>query len=623
MNTRYFILVLLSLLLIQLDAQHVEGDIPTLDNPMTEAYLNTHLQRKSPKIILTPSFKKALKSKIKNRPEIGNYYQAIKLNADRIVGEPLLKRIKTGRRLLSVSREMLYRMGVLSMVYIIEENKDILDRINEELLAVCAFSDWNPSHYLDVAEMSLALAIAVDWVGEDLPKSTVEKVKENLIEKGIKPSYNKKGNTGWVNGTNNWNQVCHAGMIAASIVIADDDPALASKTISRALKGMPRALVEYGPDGVYPEGSTYWGYGTSFSVMTSSMLGSAFGTDFGLADYPAFRESADFRVLCNTPSGWYYNFADCGDKRSAQGDVTLAWFAMHTGNALYYEKDRFMMSPEDMGKLPRIAGPALVWMSQFEAGSEMEAPINWVGRGANPVVIFRGDEQNPDYYFGGKGGRGTVNHGNMDGGSFIFELNGVRWSVDPGNQNYHALEKTGFSLWDRCQECERWSLLTKNNYGHSTLTVNDALHVVDGFADIVDFTSESKPTATIDLTATFAGQLASARRTFTKDSPRSILIEDVIVPDPQHTKVVTWQMMTTADVQVVHGGAVMSQDGQTLMLENISHPQISASIIALDTPPHKLDRVIDGLKRVEIRIPAYLLDDGENKILIRLAPTDE
>lgn len=72
--------------------------------------------------------------------------------------------------------------------------------------------------------------------------------------------------------TNNWNQVCNGGMIAASIVIADKDPQLAAKTISRSLDGMPNALKQYGPDGLYPEGATYWGYCTSFSVVTSSIL---------------------------------------------------------------------------------------------------------------------------------------------------------------------------------------------------------------------------------------------------------------------------------------------------------------------------------------------------------------
>ena len=122
-----------------------------------------------------------------------------------------------------------------------------LQRINDELLAVANFSDWNPSHFLDVAEMSLAVAIALDWTAGDLPESTIALAQKALIEKGLKPSFARKH--GWIRGTNNWNQVCHGGMVAAAIAIAERDPELAAKTISRALEGMPYVLNEYGPDG--------------------------------------------------------------------------------------------------------------------------------------------------------------------------------------------------------------------------------------------------------------------------------------------------------------------------------------------------------------------------------------
>ncbi len=593
--------------------------VPKLRNPMSVDYLKKNLEKKSPRLILNKDIRKNLKKRLKTDPVLQNVYEAIKLNAAEVQKEPLLERIKTGRRLLRVSREMLYRINVLAMVYAVDKDPKILSRINDEVIAVCNFSDWNPSHYLDVAEMSMAVAFAVDWTAGDLPKSTIELAKKALIEKGIKPSYNKQGNTGWIDGTNNWNQVCHGGMIAASIVIAEDDPELASETISRALEGMPHALVEYGPDGVYPEGSTYWGYGTSFSVLTASMFESAFGTDFGLADYPAFKESAVFRALSVAPSGWYYNFADCGDKRSENGDLTLAWFAAKTGNPVYYEKERFLRPPAEMGQLTRHAGAGLVWLSQFEADQTQALPTAWHGGGANPIVIFQGGEDDPhQYYFGGKGGRGTVNHGNMDGGSFIFELNGVRWVVDPGNQSYHALEKTGFNLWGRCQDCQRWTLLTKNNYGHSTITVNGALHIVDGLATIEAFKDGPRPEAMIDMTPTFEGQLNSAKRLFTKDGSQSLLIEDEIelIDD---TELVTWQLMTTANIELAKGGAILHQDGKRLKMENLSHPDMSVSVIALDPPPLELDRTIEGLKRLEFRYPAHVFTDGGSTIRVRLS----
>jgi len=597
-----------------------DEDIPKLQNPITVEYIRKNLHKMQPRLVLNDKIERDFKKALKNDPVVKNMYKAIKLNAAEVQTKPLLERIKTGRRLLSVSREMLYRINMLGIVYRIEKDPEILNRINDEVIAVCKFSDWNPSHFLDVAEMSMAVAFALDWTAGDLPKSTIELAKNALIEKGIKLSWPENGrNPGWAYGTNNWNQVCNGGMIAASIAIADDDPELAAQTIFRALDGIPHSLVEYGPDGVYPEGSTYWSYGTSFSVVTAAMLESAFGHDFGHLEYPAFKESAVFRKLSFAPSGWYYNFADCGDRRNENGDIVLAWFAAKTGNAEFFEKDRFLRSPEEMGKLSRLAGAALIWISQFEPKGGEKVPTAWKGEGSNPVVFFTGGENDvQQYYFGGKGGRGMVNHGNMDGGSFIFELNGVRWIIDPGNQSYHELEKTGFDLWGRCQDCERWKLLTKNNYGHSTITVNNELHRTEGLVTLLDFDAGEYPKAVFNMTPTLEGQVAEAYRTFTKDSPTSILIEDEIKTSDA-TNLITWQLLTQAEVEIIKGGAILRQNGKELKVENLSHPELLISVVSLDPPPLKLDRQIDNLKRLELRIPAWTIENGEANIKIRLA----
>ncbi len=77
---------------------------------------------------------------------IQNVYKAIELNAAEIQTKPFLERTLIGRRLLDVSREMLYRVNMLGIVYLVGKNTTVLKRINDELLAVCQFSDWNPSH---------------------------------------------------------------------------------------------------------------------------------------------------------------------------------------------------------------------------------------------------------------------------------------------------------------------------------------------------------------------------------------------------------------------------------------------------------------------------------------------
>ncbi len=602
------------------EKQPENEEVQKLQNPITVEYLKKNLRKSQPRLVLNSQIRSKLKTKLNTDEAVQNMYKAIKLNAESIYTKPLLERVVVGRRLLSTSREMLWRVNILGMVYQVERDKKALARLNEEVVAVCNFSDWNPSHFLDVAEMSMAVAFALDWTEGKLPRSTVELAKTALIKKGIEPSWPESGkNPGWAFGHNNWNQVCNGGMIAASIVIAEKDPELAAKTISRALDGMVQALKQYAPDGVYPEGSTYWGYGTSFSVVTSAILESSFGTDYGIADYPAFKESAVFRYLMNAPSGWYYNFADCGDKRSASGDVILAWFAAKTGNAEFFEKERFLMPAEEMGKLSRLGGAALVWLSQYNESGDVKMPNAWKGDGSNPIVVFKGDAGDEhNYYFGGKGGRATTSHGNMDAGSFIFELNDVRWVIDPGNQSYHELEKTGFDLWGSCQDCERWTLLTKNNFGHSTLSVNDQLFINNGQATLIDFKAGENPKASFDLTAVYGENLKKAVRTFEKDSPVSLVIEDKIETS-ESSKLITWQLLTTADVEITPSGALLKQDGKELKVENVTHPELSFSVISLDPAPMELDRQIKGLKRIELRIPAWTCKNGKDQIRIRLS----
>lgn len=602
-----------------------DAQLYRLDNPVSVQYVKNNLRKYQPRLVLNPTIEKNLRDKLRSDPLIQNIFQAIKYNAKMVLARNLITldipdNPNSQRNQLGISRDFLYRINMLAMVYRIEADPVILRRINDEVIAACSFPTWNPRHFLDVGEMSLAVALALDWTAGKLPQSTIRLAKKSLIEKGIKPSWPENGKTpGWVYGSNNWNQVCNAGMIAASIAIAETDPELAAKTIKRSIDGMNNALVEYAPDGVYPEGAIYWGYGTMFSVVTAAMFESAFGTDFGLSDYPGFKESAVFRVLSTAPSKRLFNYADCAEQPERYTDFTLSWFAAKTGNTKYLNVKKFMLPAEEMGRISRLAGAGLVWTAQFEEKETKKIPGAWKGDGANPIVVFTGGEDDPHkYYFGGKGGRGTVNHGNMDGGSFIFELNGVRWVIDPGNQSYGLLERAGFNLWGRCQECDRWKLITKNNFGHSTISVNNELHMVDGLATIVDFKAGDKPEATIDMTPTFEGQLKSAQRKFVKDSPTSLIVEDNIQLSDETTSI-TWQLMTTAEVNLVDRGAILVIDGKKLQLENLSHPKFSLSVISLYPAPLKLDKQIEGLKRLEIRIPAWTVEGDTCQIKVRLS----
>jgi len=587
-----------------------------LENPVTIAWMKAHLSKQSPKLILTPEIEKQLKIKLKSDPLLQNFHRYLQKEAAEIVTKPLLKRELEGFRLLAVSRAMVERMGVLCMVYRLDRNQKILKRIDEEVKTVCAFQDWNPQHFLDIAEMSFAVALAVDWTGEFLPKSTVTLAKKALIEKGIKPSFNEAGERMfWISGTNNWNSVCHGGMVAASLVVADIAPELAAKTIARALDKLPNSLKEYAPDGIYPEGPTYWGYGTSYAIVAANSLTTALGTDFGISKSPGFMESANFRLHATAPSGNLFNFADSGDKNEGDGAVISCWFAAKTGDDLFFERT-FFEKPQNAG---RMAGPGLVWLSQYQQMKKSDLALNWHGNGANPVAVFRGGKEDPGkFYLAVKGGKANLSHGNMDAGTFVFELNGVRWVVDPGNQNYYLLNKIGFKLSDQSQKGERWTLLTKKNQGHSTLTINDERFLVNSTARFTDFKEGTTPEVTIDMTSLYGASIGSSKRRFVKENNHSILVEDQFEINDS-TKNITWGLMTLADVKPDLEGATMWQDGKSVKLSILEPEGVQVSVISLDPPPMEIDKTIPGLKRIEIRLPAWCVKNGKGSIRVRLS----
>src|SRR5690606_1031307 len=113
------------------DAQTTIEDSPKLQNPINVAYVKKHLRKAQPRLVFNRDIEKRLKQQLKIDPVIRNMYKAIQRDAAAIPGEPLLERKQIGRRLLSVSREMLRRVNMLGMVYRIEKDPAILQRIND------------------------------------------------------------------------------------------------------------------------------------------------------------------------------------------------------------------------------------------------------------------------------------------------------------------------------------------------------------------------------------------------------------------------------------------------------------------------------------------------------------
>ena len=105
-------------------------------------------------------------------------------DAELLLGYPPQPRKMEGRRLLSANRNVLYRINTLAAAWLLSGERKYADRAIREMTNAAGYSDWNPSHYLDVGEMTLALSIGYDWLYELLTpdeRSLIERASYELI----------------------------------------------------------------------------------------------------------------------------------------------------------------------------------------------------------------------------------------------------------------------------------------------------------------------------------------------------------------------------------------------------------------------------------------------------------
>ncbi|MDO6429005.1 heparinase II/III family protein [Flavitalea sp. BT771] len=562
-----------------------------------------------PRILLLKGEEEVIKTTIGGNVIWGKMHQAILDESDHISGLPPVERIKIGRRLLDKSREALRRLFFLSYAWRTTRDLKYLRRGEKEMLAIAAFSDWNPSHFLDVAEMTMALSIGYDWLYDDLSPASRSIIKQAIIEKGIRPSLDPRSNSNWLRAEHNWNQVCNAGMTYGALAIYEDDPALAKQVINRAIENVVYAMKAMGPDGNYPEGYGYWGYGTSFNVMLISALDKAFGKDFGLSEMPGFLKTAAFLENMTGPANQPFNFSDS----HANGGIEPAmfWFAQKNADPslLWVERSRLLTEVPQKHVNDRLLPAMMIWGKDIRIGNIRPPKATlWVGRGANPVALMRTSwTDSAAIYVGMKGGSAGINHAHMDVGAFVMDAGGVRWAMDLGAQDYESLESKGMQIFGRTQDAQRWTIFRYVNQAHNTLTINDQHQRVAGFAPITGASSSIDfMNAVTDLSEIYKGAVAKARRGIAIVDRQWVVVRDEIETGDT-AAIVRWTLVTPAAVTVTDNrNAVLTQSGQRLMMRVDAPGEVVLRTWPTDPPPNSYDAPNPGTIRTgfELRLPA-------------------
>lgn len=523
-----------------------------------------------PRILMKHGEEVVIKQKLLSDTIWNELHGDILCECDRMLVLPALAREKVGMRLLATSREALRRIFFLSYAYRMTGEEKYFKRAEDELVAVSNFQDWNPSHFLDVAEMTLGVAIGYDWLYHKLPIETKNIISQAIMQKGLLPSLDSKYNW-YLHAHHNWNQVCNAGITFGALAIYEQDSVLCKEIVERAVNSVKLPMKEYGPDGAYPEGYAYWKYGTTFNVLLINILENVYRTDLGLLEFDGFMHTAAYYEHMTGISGKSFNYADCGNEYGLT--PAMFWFAAKTSNPslLWFERYFLKEKNKENYLANRFLPAALIWGTQVDM-EKICAPdeLMWIGEGITPVALMRTSWTDPNgIYVGLKGGMANSNHAHMDASSFVLEANGVRWASDFGMQDYESLESHKLQIWKNDQNSERWKVFRYNNYAHNTLTINNKLHEAIGYAPFINSENEEEQmSATINLTDVFKNDLNYSTRKIGIIEKKLILIEDSIKTLSQKEAVVRWTMLTTATVRKVsEKHLILEQDGRLLHLE--------------------------------------------------------
>lgn len=616
-----------------------------------------------PRLLLKAGEEATIRAAIGTDPLMKDAYLSIKEYSDKLLGVPPCERVVTGRRLLSVSREVLRRIFWLATAYRIDGKDEYASRAIEEMLAVAAYNDWNPSHFLDVAEMTAAMALGYDWLYGQMTPPQRDSVRNAIIGKGLSmaqmPQYNA-----FYRMASNWNQVCNAGIAMGALAVWEDNVGMSSELLDKCLETNGKSLERYSPEGAYPEGYSYWEYGSSFQILLISSLESAFGSDLGLMEgHDRFFKSGTFMMMMGTPSHHVYNYFDCGG-RNKTFMFPLAWMALKTGDAelLYPEiqlcrkRGTSHLSSDRLFPMFLIYGSRLLATADGASGtaavaagsarsasgsaamaagaarsasgsaavaagtshsasgsisSLADVPVPdrnyYVCSGLEPLFIFRsGWTSEDDTYFAVKGGCATDSHGHVDAGSFIFESDGVGWALDLGMQDYHQLESRGVDLWNIRPGSQRWDVFRISEYSHNVMTVN-------GFRADVNFRASfskvwrkrSRKGVEIPMTGFYGGQLDSALRTVWLDRKDDLHVKEEFVGGDS-TRVLRWVFCTEAECRILGPSLIeLKKDGKVRHLR-LSTRHYASPRVYEAKGSHDYDAPNPGLSLVGFEIKRVL-----------------
>jgi hypothetical protein len=547
-----------------------------------------------PRLWLTRAGEAPLREKLTADPLAAKLHASVMDEAGRILNERTCRYdIPDGKRLLSESRLALKNITCTAWAWRLGGDEKFRLRAIAEMEAACALKDWNPSHFLDVAEMATAVATGYDWLYPTLTPEQRGMCEKAIVEKALKPA-KKVFDTGgwWSKPKNNWAQVCGSGIALAAIAVAGKDGGLSEDLYANGLKLVESCGTFYQPDGMYPEGASYWHYGTNYHVM---LLAACDTLDRKFSEDPILQKAGAAIMHLTSPARLPFNFAD-GHANNESPSPAQCWIASHYNDAAQakYIRDNYLRTFDVRKKNKsgsRYAPLSILWLpADPTAGKTPPAAAAFLGEQA--MALFRTGWNPNDAWLGIKGGTPDASHGHMDVGCFVYDAHGTRWIHDLGSDNYNLPDYFGK---------KRWNYFRLQNRSHNTLEIDGKLQKPDSKPCplVLSSTGGNPYVAVFDLSEAYTGSASKVSRSASFDSVSGLtrITDEITAPVGE----IIWRAYTDAEVEVKGELVTLRKNGKQITLRRVS-PAGSWSI-ASAKPPTAEEKQNEDFRAIVLTVP--------------------
>lgn len=435
--------------------------IPVSATQIVGTFNFTKLKDVHPRLIFNAADITSLVNSAPNDPFAKPTYDDIINRANNLLGSPLLNYGLDGAnlRITNIHTISNDHIPYLVLAYQFTKNTNYAKRAWDQLNAMCSWADWGANrHFLDAGIAAKAVALAYDGLYDYLSSSqrTVlyNAVRNYVLAPGKNQIDNGSGPFKWYDTDDNWNGICHGGMIMAALATYEMDSTFNSQLIATCANGMYKYIQSVDPDGASEEGMSYWAYGFNNTFLALESLKRVLGGTIGLTNPAGFKKTGWFPYLVSGPVGT----VSVGDDYLYNGPnnkfLSYFWFAKFFNDANLAKKHYETCLSVNSNKTTKMNGwTDLLFYSKdlVNQGSSSQMALSGYLKGIDYMYLLEKNNDDNAWYIGMHAGNNGSSHGHLDAGSFYMQVLGENFGIgnlgrqDPYPSDYFNVTAPSYS----------------------------------------------------------------------------------------------------------------------------------------------------------------------------------